>query len=80
MKKDDDPEAPATVLASGDPALLAAARSLLEEAGIEYVAIEVGLSSAGGWSVDPVRIQVAAEDAEQASALLQEWLRPGERA
>ena len=72
---------PATVLASGDPALLAVAKSLLEEAGIEYFAIGEGLQDliAGGRlgtgfniPVGPVRIQVAAEDAEEASALLRE--------
>jgi putative signal transducing protein len=69
---------PVTVLESGDPALIAVAKSLLEEAGIEFFAKGEDIQDlfaggrVGGFNpvVGPIQLQVAAEDAEQASALL----------
>jgi hypothetical protein len=75
---------PVTVLATGDPAILAIAESLLEDAGIEFVALGEGLQDffgmgrLGGYNqvVGPVRIQVAAEDADDAVALLKDLVAP----
>lgn len=68
-----------TVLATGNPALIALARSLLESAGIEFIVkgegIQdlVGLGRVGsGFNValGAVEIQVRAEDAADARAVL----------
>jgi hypothetical protein len=81
MTRRDHSGSPATVLSSGDPALLAVAKSLLEDARIEYFAVgEIVQDWIGGGRlgtgfnpvVGPVRIQVAAEDAEEASSILRE--------
>ena len=69
---------PVTVLESGDPALLAVAKSLLEDAAIYYFAKGEGvqdLFAAGRMTgfnpfVGPVQLQVAADDADEARALL----------
>lgn len=75
-------EGPVTVLETGDQALLAVAKSLLEEAGIHYFAKGEGVQDLFAWGrmgtgfnpfVGPVQLQVAAEDAEEASALLREF-------
>lgn len=71
---------PVTVLATGDPALLAVAKSLLEEADIDFFAkgeaIQdlVGLGRLAGFNpaVGPVELQVAPEHADEARALLRE--------
>lgn len=63
---------------SGDPAALAVAKSLLDDAGIPYYAAGENLQSLfgggalGGFNpiVGPVRIEVAADDARDARELL----------
>jgi hypothetical protein len=75
--EDAHPE-PVIVFESSDAAALAVAESLLEEAEIEFLAIGEGLQDffgAGRLSgfnpvVGAVKLQVAAEDAEQARAAL----------
>jgi hypothetical protein len=67
-----------TVLATGNPALLALAHSLLESAGIEFIARGegvqdlVGLGRVGGFNValGAVELQVRARDADEARAIL----------
>ena len=69
---------PVTVFESGDPAVLAVAKSLLEEAGIAYYAAGEGLQNLfgmgaiGGFNpiVGPVRIEVSREDAREAREVL----------
>lgn len=73
---DHDQGGPVTVFKSNDPALLAVAQSLLEEAEIEFnIAGEALLhlfpGSAVGSDMTP-EVQVAAENAEQARELLKE--------
>ncbi|MBI3263546.1 MAG: DUF2007 domain-containing protein [Acidobacteria bacterium] len=71
-------DGPVTVLESSDPALLAVAKSLLEDAGIEHFAKGEVLQNFFGWGslgvfnpvAGPVQLQVSAEDAEEATALL----------
>ncbi|HTY42380.1 MAG TPA: DUF2007 domain-containing protein [Thermoanaerobaculia bacterium] len=76
-------EAPAlamvTVLETGDQSLIAVARSLLDGAGIPYIARNDRLQNLFGWgaigtgysvAVGPVRLQVLEEDAETARELL----------
>jgi hypothetical protein len=76
--KDADP---VTVLETGDQALLAVAKSLLESASIPYYAKGEAMQDLFAWGrfgtgfnpfVGPVRLQVAPEDAEEAAALLRE--------
>jgi len=75
---------PVTVLESSDPALLAVAKSLLEEADIPYYAKGEGvqdLFGAGrlgtGFSLvaGPVELQVSPDDAAEARALLIDLIR-----
>ena len=69
-----------TVFATGSPALLAIAKSILAQAGIIYLAKGEGLQdlfaagSIGGYNpaLGPVEIQVAAENEQVARMLLQE--------
>lgn len=77
----NDASDPVTVLETGDPALLAVAKSLLEAADIHYFAKGEGLQDLFAWGrfatgfnpfVGPVQVQVAAEDADEASALLRD--------
>jgi hypothetical protein len=73
---DHDQGGPVTVFKSNDPALLAVAQSLLEEADIEFnIAGEALLhlfpGSAVGSDMTPA-LQVAAENADQARELLKE--------
>ena len=71
-------DTPVTVLATGDPALLAVAKSLLEDADIPFFAkgeaIQdlVGLGRLAGFNpaVGPVELQVAPENADEARELL----------
>ena len=79
MTKRQQSDEPVTVLESGDPALLAVAKSLLEDAGIQYFAKGEGvqdLFAAGRFGtgfnpfVGPVELQVAADDAAEAKAVL----------
>ncbi len=81
MSSDSQSSEPVTVLVSADPAKLAVAKSLLEEAGIEFFAKGEGVQDLFAWGrfgtgfnpvVGPVQVQVAGEDAEQATALLQD--------
>jgi hypothetical protein len=81
MKKNTQSAGPITVLESGDPALLAVAKSLLEAAGIQYFAKGEGVQDlfAGGRFgagfnpfTGPIQLQVAADDADQARAILRE--------
>ena len=67
---------PVTVFRTNNPALLAVAQSLLEEAGIEFNIVGEALlnlfpGSAVGSDVTP-QIQVPAEDADEARELLKE--------
>lgn len=79
----DHSAGPITVLESGDPGLLAIAKSILEAAGIQYFAKGEGvqdLFAAGrfGTGFNPftgaVELQVAAEDGDQAKALLRDLI------
>jgi len=73
-----DPDEPVTVLASSDPGLLGVAKSLLEEAGIPFAALNeqtqdlIGVGRVGGFNVaiGPVQIQVEGARAEEALELL----------
>jgi len=73
-------DGPVTVLATGDPALLAVAKSLLEEADIPFYAKGegeqdlVGGGRLGGFNpaVGPVELQVPPENADEARALLRD--------
>lgn len=85
MKDRDDSAPLVTVLETSEPALLAVAKSILEDAGIEFAANGEGLQSLFGQGqiainaiVGPVRLQVAAEDAQEAMALLQELAEPSD--
>jgi hypothetical protein len=78
MTRRHQSDEPVTVLESGDPALLAVAKSLLEDAGIQYFAKGEGVQDlfaagrVGGFNplVGPVELQVAADDAAEAKAVL----------
>ena len=78
--KEQGSHEPVTVLSTGDPALLAVAKSLLEEAGIPFFAkgeaIQdlVGLGRLAGFNpaVGAVELQVRPEDAEDARARLRD--------
>lgn len=79
MTRDHKPSGPVTVLESSDPGLLAVAKSLLEDANIEYFAKGEGvqdLFAVGRFGtgfnpfVGAIQLQVAAEDAEEAKTLL----------
>ena len=81
MTKTDHSNDPITLLESGDPALLAVAKSLLEAASIQYFAKGEGvqdLFGAGrfgtGFSpfTGPIQLQVAADDAEEATTILRD--------
>jgi hypothetical protein len=69
-----------TVLETSDPGLVGVAESLLEEADIEFIALNedvqdvIGLGRVGGLNVaaGPVRLQVAGERAADARALLKD--------
>jgi len=83
MRKDESAE-PVTVLETGDQALLAVAKSLLEDAGIPFFAKGEGMQDlfgAGrfgtGFSlvVGPVELQVSSDDAAEAHALLIDLIR-----
>jgi hypothetical protein len=68
-----------TVFASSNPAELAVAKMLLEGAGVRYVTtgelvqdvIGVGRLFGGNLITGPVRLQVLAEDADEARELLE---------
>lgn len=84
MTRRSDSDDPVTVLETSDPALLAVAKSLLESADIPYFAKGenvqdlFGLGRFGtGFSpvAGPVELQVAAEDAHDAHALLMQLTR-----
>ncbi len=72
---------PVTVLETGDPALLAVAKSLLEDAGIEFFAKGEGMQDLFAWGrtgtgfnpfIGPVQLQVAADAADEARELLRD--------
>jgi hypothetical protein len=72
---------PVTVLESGDPALLAVAKSLLEAASIQYFAKGESVQDLFGGGrfgtgfsplTGPIQLQVAADDAEDAKVLLRD--------
>ena len=65
---------PVTVLVTGDPGLMAFARSLLESAGIEFIV--QGEQHHNVPLIGCAELQVPAEDAEEARALLRD-LEPG---
>jgi hypothetical protein len=75
----DNDRGPVTVLRSGDPGLLAVAKSLLESEGIEYFARGEGVQDLFAWGrfgtgfspvTGPVELQVPGEDAQRAIELL----------
>ena len=82
LQQEDDfaPAQLVTVFATGNPALLALAKSILDHAGITFFAKGEGLQnlfaagSIGGYNpaVGPVEIQVSAEDELEARELLHE--------
>jgi Putative prokaryotic signal transducing protein len=85
MKPNESSE-PVIVLETSDPAMLAVAKSLLEEARIEFFAKGEGVQDLFAWGrfgtgfnpvVGPVQLQVAAEDAEQAAKVLSDLTAPG---
>ena len=67
-------DGPVTVLVTSDPGLIAFARSLLEAAGIEFVV--QGEQHHNVPLIGFAELQVPAEDAEEARALLAD-LQPG---
>jgi hypothetical protein len=67
-------DGPVTVLVTGDPGLMAFAQSLLESAGIEFVV--QGEQHHNVPLIGVAELQVPAEDAEEARALLAD-LEPG---
>jgi len=79
MTRSNQSSEPVTVLRSGDSAMLAVAKSLLDAANIPYYAKGEGVQDLFAWGrfgtgfnpvVGPVELQVAAEDAERAAKLL----------
>ncbi|MGE3273794.1 MAG: DUF2007 domain-containing protein [Vicinamibacterales bacterium] len=80
MTNPADDSTPVTIFETGNPAVLAVAKSLLEEAGITFFASGEGVQdlfaggSIGGLNpfVGPVHVQVSAEDADRARELLAE--------
>jgi hypothetical protein len=79
----DESAEPVTVLETSDPALLAVAKSLLEEAGIQFYAKGEGVQDlfaagrVGGFNpfTGPIELQVAADDAAEANAVLLDLTR-----
>jgi hypothetical protein len=77
---DEQHAPPVTVFESSDPAAIAVAESLLEEAEIDFFAKGENIQDLFGAGrigrvnpiVGPVQLQVAAEDAEQARAALRD--------
>ncbi len=61
-----------TVLATGNPALFAVAKSLLEDSGIEYLTQNEGLHNLFPVHRFRIQFQVRQEDEEEAAALLAE--------
>jgi hypothetical protein len=59
-----------TVLATGNPALIAVAKSLLEDSGIEYATQNEGLHNLFPVNRFRIHIQVRQEDEEEATGLL----------
>ncbi len=59
-----------TVLATGNPALIAVAKSLLEDSGIEYLTQNEGLHDLFPVNRFRIHIQVRPDDEEEATALL----------
>jgi len=59
-----------TVLATGNPALIAVAKSLLEDSGIEYLTQNEGFHDLFPVNRFRIHIQVRREDEEEAAALL----------
>ena len=81
----DESRGPVTVLETGDPGLIAVAKSLLDSAGIPYFAKGESLQNLFGWGqigfnpiVGVVQLQVASDDAEDATALLRDLSGRGE--
>ncbi len=82
-----EPVALVTVLETGDPALLAVAKSLLEDAGIDFFAKGEGVQDLFGWGrfgtgfnplIGAVKLQVAADDAEEARERLKDLQPPAQ--
>jgi hypothetical protein len=81
MAKEHQSADPVTVLETGDQALIAVAKSLLEGANFAYFAKSEGVQDLFAWGrfgtglspiVGPIQLQVAADDAEEATALLRD--------
>jgi Putative prokaryotic signal transducing protein len=71
----DPPLELVTVLASPDPGLIAVAKSILESAGIRFLA--QGEVMRNIWGLEPVLLQVRREDVDDALALLAELKETG---
>ena len=87
MARRDESAEPVTVLESSDPALLALAKSLLDDAGIPYFAKGEGVQDLFGVGrfgtgfnpvTGPIELQVSAGDASEARAILLELRRHDE--
>ena len=74
-----------TVLSTGDPALIAMAKSLLDGEGIEYLLRGEGLQNLFGWGsvgtgynilTGPAEFVVRSDDAERARQLLHDLVTP----
>ena len=74
-----------TVLSTGDPALIAMAKSLLDDEGIEYLLRGEGLQDLFGWGrvgtgynilTGPAEFVVRTDDAERARQLLHDLVTP----
>jgi len=77
---------PVTVFETADPGLVAVAKSLLDSAGIQYFAKGEALQNLFGWGqfgtgfspiVGVIQLQVAADDADDAKALLDDLRTDG---
>ena len=83
MTRHHESDEPVTVLETGDPALLAVAKSLLEDANIPFFAKGEGIQDLfgagrlGGFNpiTGPVELQVSADDAAEARSVLIELTR-----
>ena len=84
MPRRSEADEPVTVLETSDPALLAVAKSLLEDAHIPFFAKGEGVQDLFGLGrfgtgfspiAGPVELQVAADDAAEAHAVLIELTR-----
>ena len=85
-RRSSEPLEPVTVLATGDPGLMAIAKSILQSAEVLFATRGEGIQDiigfgrmAGGFNplTGPMELQVRAEDAEDARLLLADLLEGG---